>query len=136
LRRAIGVTPTRYYGGTIFIAVGVRRGFRRAITASARGRIRSRGRAFTAANPSAAVRDPVKYWHLVSGGRKASIAGAGGSDKRVLAGPGKIFGTYAAPVAANPFVDRAFAACQASVIAMITSEAPGLIEAEAGKMGG
>ena len=75
MKLAIGSSKLKTYGGgTIFITTGVRRGFRRAVTATRGGKLRVRSKPFTEANPGEAVRDPVKYLHIVTGGRKALTA--------------------------------------------------------------
>jgi hypothetical protein len=129
---AIGASKLRTYESTIFITAGVRRGFRRAVTRKARGGVKRLGKAKTAASPDLPAQDPVRYAHLVSGGRKAvSVV-----RSKVLYDPrsGKFFGRHVKGVAPNPFVDRAFDRTKTSVLEMIVHEAPDRICAEASKL--
>ena len=133
MKLAIGSSKLKTYsGGTIFITTGVRRGFRRAVTASKRGKLRVRSKAFTESNPQEAVRNPVKYLHLVSGGRKAITA----IKSKVLysAETNKFFGKSVAAAKPNPFMERAFDAAKEQVAETILGQAPERIEAEAGKL--
>jgi len=133
LRKAIGASTVKRYPSVLLVTAEVRRGFRRAVTASRTGRLRIRSRAYGKANPeSAKFRSPRKYVHLVVGGRKAvSIRSA-----KVLysAYTGKFFGRSVVAAAPDPFVDRAFAAAQAQVLAHVKSEAPQRIAAEADRL--
>lgn len=102
LRRAIGPGPLRTYPGTVFIAVGVRRGFRRRVSATRAGRLVVRRRA----TDEGAWQNPTKYLHLVTGGRKAVQArGKRLFDPRT----GRFFGREVRPARPNPFVARAAA---------------------------
>jgi len=167
LERALGPSKlSRYGGGTkLFIAVGARRGFRRAVSRTRGGKGKVLSAARTDRGEGAMVRDPIKYLHLVTGGRKVSTAGArlgayagasGGfrsitgrfmsgeelgwrraAGSRVLYSSylGKFLGKSARAVSPNPFMDRAFRQSQAAVMTLFESRAPGLIEAEAAKLG-
>jgi hypothetical protein len=132
MKLAIGSSKLKTYGSTIFITTGVRRGFRRAVTASRQGKLRARSKSYTAANPSEVVRDPVKYLHLVTGGRKAITAVK--SKLLYSAATNKFFGKSVAAAKPNPFVDRAFDAAKEQVAQTILSQAPPRIEAEAHKL--
>lgn len=134
MKLAIGSSKLKTYsGGTIFITTGVRRGFRRAVTASKHGKLRVRSKAFTESNPSESVRNPVKYLHLVTGGRKALMA----THSKVLysSQTNTFFGKSVRGVAPNPFMERAFESAKEQVAGTILSQAPAMIEAEAAKAG-
>jgi hypothetical protein len=133
MKLAVGSSKLKTYGGsTIFITTGVRRGFRRAVTATKTGKLHVRSKSFTESNPNEAVRDPVKYLHLVSGGRKAVTA----TKSKLLysAATNKFFGKSVAAANPNPFVERAFDAAKEQVTQTILSQAPARIEAEAQKL--
>lgn len=166
LERALGPSKlSRYGGGTkLFIAVGARRGFRRGVTRTKKGRGRILSQAKTDIGEGT-IRDPVRYLHLVTGGRKASVAGArlgayagasGGfrgitgrymSGKELgwqrAAGSRVLYSSYLGKFlgksvrAASPirFMDLAFRQSQAVVQTLFASRAPALIEAEAAKLG-
>jgi hypothetical protein len=141
LGSSLGTSPVRSYarGNTLFVAVGVRRGFRRAVTLSARGKLRARSKAFTAKadRPEnfglADFRNPTKYLHLVHGGRNAVTA----KDRKVLysAATDRFFGRSVAAAKPNPFVDRAFAASAARAADLVCQKSVELILAEAGSKG-
>jgi len=166
LERALGPSKlSRYAGGAkLFVAVGARRGFRRGVTRTRGGRGRILSQAKTDAGAGAAVRDPVRYLHLVTRGRRVSAAGArlggfgglwvprggwGGfttgedqgltrsASSRILYSSylGKFLGKSVRAVSPNPFMDRAFRQSQAAVTTMFESRAPARIEAEAVKLG-
>ena len=133
LKLAIGSSKLKTYsGGTIFITTGVRRGFRRAVTSTRGGKLRVRGKSYTEANPREAVRDPVKYLHIVTGGRKALTA----TSSKVLysAATNKFFGKSVAAAKPNPFMERAFDAAKEQVAETVIGQAPAMIEAEAQKL--
>lgn len=132
MKLAIGSSKLKTYGGTIFITTGVRRGFRRAVTATKGGKLRVRSKSYTAANPDEAVRDPVKYLHLVTGGRKAITA----TKSKLLysAATNRFFGKSVAAAKPNPFVAQAFDAAKGQVAETILGQIPERIEAEAGKL--
>lgn len=132
MKLAIGSSKLRTYGGTIFITTGVRRGFRRAVTATQHGKLRVRSKAYTQANPQEAVRDPVKYLHLVTGGRKAITA----VKSKILysAVTNRFFGKTVAAARPNPFMETAFDAAKGQVTETILSQVPERIEAEAQKL--
>jgi hypothetical protein len=130
LRAAIGASSLRKYGGgTLFVAAGVRRGFRRAVAEKARGGLKFMSQKATEANPGSPVQNPTKYLHLVIGGRKAISA----RNRRVLydARTGRFFGRQVAAVQPNPFMDRAFVKAQQDVSQQFIAEAEGRIVAEA-----
>jgi hypothetical protein len=132
MKLAIGSSKLKTYGGgTIFITTGVRRGFRRAITAGRGGKLRVRSKSFTESNPNETVRDPVKYLHLVVGGRKALVAT---SKLLYSATTNKFFGKSVAAAKPNPFLERAFDTAKEQVVATILGQAPEMIEAEAQKL--
>jgi hypothetical protein len=132
MKLAIGSSKLKTYGGsTIFITTGVRRGFRRAITAGRGGKLRVRSKSFTESNPNASVRDPVKYLHLVVGGRKALVAS---SKLLYSATANKFFGKSVAAAKPNPFMERAFDVAKDQVAETILEKAPKMIEAEAQKL--
>lgn len=133
LKLAIGSSKLKAYsGGTIFITTGVRRGFRRAVSSGKGGKLRVRSKPYTAAHPDEAVRNPAKYLHLVTGGRKAITA----VKSKILysAVSNKFFGKSVAAVKPNPFMERAFDAVKEQVAATILDRAPEMIEAEAVKL--
>jgi len=131
LATSLGPSKLRTYSGTqLFVAVGVRRGFRRAIHRTARGTLRYRSKKATAAaGPDAQIANPVKYLHLVTGGRKAVAAAARKSLYSAM--EGRFFGRSVAAAAPNPFMTRMFDSVAGSVVANITARAAVLIEAEA-----
>ena len=102
------------------------------MTASRNGKLRVRSRAFTESNPSEAVRDPAKYLHLVTGGRKALMA----TKSKILYSSltDKFFGKSVRGVAPNPFMERAFESAKEQVAGTIIAQAPTMIEAEAEKI--
>jgi hypothetical protein len=133
LRRAVGVSQLKTYGqGTIFITAGVRRGFRRAVTMRRNGRFARLSKAFSENAEQELMRDPVRYLHLVTGGRKAILQEG---KKLYSAQMNKFFGKQVAKVDPNPFVDRAFRAAKEPVLQIFEPEAPPAIEAEAAKLG-
>jgi hypothetical protein len=135
LAKALGASKLREYsqGGTLYVTSGVRRGFRRAVTMMRSGGLRVRSRAYTEANPNAAVRDPVRYLHLVVGGRKALSV----SKASVLydAATGQFFGTHVAAAPADPFMDRAFERAKESAADAILAGAEVGIAEEAQRLG-
>lgn len=133
LKAAIGVSPLRDYGGkTLFAAAGIRRGFRRTVYRTARKKLRFRGKARSGDDPAELWRNPVKYLHLVTGGRKAVTV----IHKKQLydAYTGRFFGKSVAAAQPNPFVDRAFAAAAPAVASMIEREGASQIVAEAERL--
>jgi hypothetical protein len=133
MKLAIGSSKLKTYGGgTIFITTGVRRGFRRAVTATKSGKLRVRSKPFTESNPGETVRDPVKYLHIVTGGRKAITA----TKTKLLysAATNRFFGKSVAAAKPNPFVEKAFDAAKGQVAETILGQAPARIEAEAGNL--
>jgi hypothetical protein len=162
LRLALGASALREYASGFFVAVGARRGFRRLVTAGARGQLKiARGSRPDAGEEDA--RNPTQYLHLVTGGRKESVAGArlGGygegtdilghgyrghfaipvgarrrASSTILANitSGRFFGKKAAAVPPDDFIDRAFAEAAPQVEAMLAEQAGPLIEAEAAKL--
>jgi len=130
LQTSLGPSTLRTYGGgTLFITTGVRRGFRRAVQATSRGKVRFLGKKKSEENPELPVQDPVKYLHLVIGGRKAIQAMNG--KKLYDARTGRFFGPSVAAAAPNPFMDRAFERAKTTVSEKITAEAEERIMAEA-----
>jgi hypothetical protein len=133
LQTAIGVSTLKSYpSGVLFIATGVRRGFKRAVQATSRGRLRFLGKRKTEDYPELPVQDPTKYLHLVTGGRKAISA----MNKKVLYDrrTDKFFGKSVAAAAPNPFMDRAYQRGRAAAVAKITGEAPDRIADEAARI--
>ena len=129
MKLAIGASPLRTYPSSLLVAVGVRRGFRRAVQGTQTGRTRYLGKQKTEASPELPVQNPTKYLHLVTGGRKAiSVV-----NKKVLfdVRTGKFFGKTVAEQAANPFVDRAYDRAKIAVAETITSQANDKVLAEA-----
>jgi hypothetical protein len=136
LENSLGTSKLSSYrsGNVLFVTAGVRRGFRRAVTAKARGGLRVRSKKYTIANPGDAVRDPAKYLHLVTGGRKAVQASK--APGLYSAASDRYFGKRVAATTPNPFVTRAFDSAQSAVVSMITERAAEGITAEAAKTGG
>lgn len=134
LERALGPSKlSRYRGGSaLFVTVGARRGYRRAVTATKRGKARILSKAKTEASPGAPMRDPARYIGVVSKGRKAVTAKGRSLYSRSL---DRFFGKSVGPAEANPFMDRAYRQAQGAVTAMFAAEAPARIEAEAAKLG-
>jgi hypothetical protein len=129
LRMAIGVSTLKSYAsGTLFIATGVRRGFRRAVQATSRGKLRFFSKRKTADSPDQPVQNPTKYLHLVTGGRRALEA----VNRKVMYDPrtGRFFGKSVRAAAPNPFMSRAFESAKSVAVNLITSRAPDLIDAE------
>jgi len=134
MKLALGTSPLRTYNSSLLIAVGVRRGFRRAVQGSMyRGgwarKTRYLGKKKTEATPELPVQNPVRYLHLVIGGRKAISV----INKKVLydARSGKFFGQQVAEQAANPFIDRAFDRAKVAVAETLTTQVEDRIMAEA-----
>jgi hypothetical protein len=135
MQLAVGPSKLRtYHGLTILVAVGVRRGYRRAVQGTRyRGgwarRTRYLSKAKSVANPELPIQDPAKYLSIVTRGRKALTATKG----KVLADvrTGRIFGKSVAAASPNPFVDRTFNAAKTTVGNQIASEAADRILAEA-----
>lgn len=109
LKESLGVSPLRVYrgGSMLFLAVGVRRGFRRAMVATRRGaKFLGRRKSAQAEQSGSPVYDPAKYLHLVSRGRKAVRATSG---KRLYdLRTGRSFGREVVAARPNPFIERAF----------------------------
>jgi hypothetical protein len=134
LKTSLGASTLRSYSSTLFITAGVRQGFRRAVQGTNyRGgfarKIRYFGKQKSADYPELPVQDPVRYLHLVTGGKKALSA----TNKKVLfdARTGKFFGRSVAAQAPNDFIERAFGEAKAVVADRIASEAADKILAEA-----
>jgi len=129
LQAAIGTSPLRVYrSGVLFITAGVRRGYRRRIETSMRGRLRYLSKRKSAANVELPVQNPAKYLHLVTGGRKAIHA----AGKKVLydVRTDRFLGRSVAAAPADPFVEEAFRRAE-TVVSAITSEATERILTEA-----
>ena len=141
METSLGASATRTYnasGGStkLFIAVGVRRGYRRAVVPKARGGLRYLGRAASVAaeaNDDANMRNPEKYLHLITGGRKAVMA----SNRKVLysALSGRFLGKSVAEADPNPFMDRAFDAASGQAAGEVLSVCAPAIETEAVALG-
>jgi hypothetical protein len=141
LKRAIGASTLRQYGGNkLFIAAGVRRGFKSAVFLGMKGKATGRLRlASKRGNTPGRIgqyqtsgeRDPVKYLHLVTGGRKAVAA----RNVKVLysSQTERFLGPSVAAVSPNDFVARAFESAQNSVSAAITARVESGILTEAAK---
>jgi hypothetical protein len=131
LKRAMGSSVLKTYGETLFITAGVRRGFRRAVSLARTGRWRIRGKKATGSAGGETIRDPAKYLHLVTGGRKAVEA----INARVLysAQSNTFFGRRAKAVAPRPFVQQTFGSVASAVSARICQEAAGRIVEEASR---
>ena len=136
LKTALGASTTRTYrheGGSskLFIAVGARRGFRRAVQATPRGR--KMGRVLSAARTEAGegdqVRNPTKYLHLVTGGRKAIHA----TNAKILyaALANRFLGKSVEAAKPDPFMERAYQDVAGRVADFVTEAAAERIEAAA-----
>jgi hypothetical protein len=142
LKLSLGASNLKVYGSgsadkLLFITVGARRGYRRAVTVAKRGRtlfgfgMKRRSKAFTQTAEQAMVRNPTKYLSLVEGGRSAITA----SGKVLYSAQSeKFFGKSASAVAANPFMEEAFSESRGGVVSQIESEAEAGIVAEAEKL--
>lgn len=134
MKTAIGVSSLKTYasGAVLFITAGVRRGYRRAMQATSRGKLRYFGKQRPAEKPDLPVQDPAKYLHLVTGGRKAIHAMSGKVlfDRRT----NRFLGKSVAAAKANPFVSRAFDAAKEMAVDHITTNAATRITAEAAKL--
>jgi hypothetical protein len=134
LALAIGHTPVKHYGdGILFTTVGVRRGFRRAVGHFKRGRVYRISKA-KSENTEGPFRNPTKYLHLVTVGRKAVSAIR--AKTLYSSQSERFFGKKVAAVAPNPFVTRAFDAVQSGIIGMMESRITTLIENQAAATGG
>jgi hypothetical protein len=135
LKLALGASSLKVYGSggdkVLFIATGVRRGFRRAVTPRRGGGSRRQSKAFTEIASQEQIRNPAKYLHLVTGGRKAVVASG-----RALysAQSDKFFGKSVAAAKPNPFMDRALHDSGPGIVTEITGEAERGILAEAEKL--
>lgn len=131
MRQAIGTSPTRSYsrGGAsrLFVATGVRRGYRRTVTPKRGGGARYRTKRYTEANPTEVVRNPAKYLHLVTRGRKAVAVRSARS--LYSAGNNRFFGKRAAAAGPNPFIQRAYDSSAGAAINMAQSIGGSLIDA-------
>lgn len=134
LKLALGTSPLRTYSTSLLVAVGVRRGFRRAVQGTnyrggwaSKTRYMSKKR--TEENPTVPVQDPSKYLHLVIGGRKAISA----TKAKVLYDlrTGKFFGQHVAEQSPNDFIERAFERSQATVVQSLSSQIETAVLAEA-----
>ena len=109
LGASLGASATRTYrhgegSSKIFIAVGVRRGFRRTVAMAARGKRLKFARGSRPQRGDEGVRNPSLYLHLVTGGRKALQAGRG----TIFHSANDRYFTRAAGVTPDPFMSRAF----------------------------
>lgn len=131
LKRAMGTSLLKTYPSVFFITAGVRRGFRRSVSRTRMGRWRVRGKRATEAAGQESVRNPAKYLHLVTGGRKPVEA----TDARVLYShqSGTFFGRRAAAAPSNPFVERAFAAAGPVTATRIMAEAASRLREESAR---
>jgi hypothetical protein len=128
LRQAIGVSALRSYSGgkLLFVATGVRWGFRRTATVTPQGKLQYVHSSRPESGAAGAI-DPARYQNPLMHGREA-IEPEPGKILHSLTGR---FFTKAAAAAANPFIERSFPAAAAAAQAAVTERAPDLICAEA-----
>ena len=105
LREALGGSKLHVYGDgrVMFATVGVRRGFRKEVQPTQRGGVKRVGKKLAPNQESAgggAIRDPVRYLHLVTRGRGALDSVKG----RVFHSVNGRFFTRTKAAAANPFM--------------------------------
>lgn len=134
LRQAIGSTTVKQYGYTLFLASGVRRGFRKVVSPKRRGRGTVIKRGVSAESADAGmVRNPTKYLHLIVGGRKAIHA----TKAKVLYSrqSDTFFGKSVQKTTPDDFVTRAFDSAKSQVIASVEAGIAEEIETEASRLG-
>jgi hypothetical protein len=129
---ALGASTTRTYGSDrstkLFVAVGVRRGFRRMLATKARRGIKFiRGSRPERGEEGAA--NPALYLHLVTKGRKQVTA----RNAKALfdATSGKFLGKSVPASKANPFIQRAYDSVGSAVSNQAAETGDALIAAEA-----
>jgi hypothetical protein len=129
---AVGVSTTRTYktqgSSKLFIAAGVRWGFRRTVSAAASGKLKI-DRASRPASGDDNVKDPAKYLWLVTHGRKAVAI----KDSKILydAFHNRFLGKAVQAAAPDDFIHEAFEAVGPALSATIASQGASAIEREA-----
>ena len=109
MEQAIGAGTLRTYrtaGSTrLYVAAGVRWGFRRSVTVTPRGKLKV-DRASRPDAGDAGSRDPAKYLWLVTHGRKAVAA----KDRKILYDgfSQRFLGRSVAAAEPNPFIERTY----------------------------
>jgi hypothetical protein len=130
----MGATNTKTYGGgaTLFVTAGVRRGHRRVVAPRRGGGSQVRRGAGAADAGKLMVRNPAKYLHLVTGGRKEVLA----KNAKVLFShhSDTFFGRRAKKVGGRDFVREAFDATASKVVSLLTTNAPDLVAAQAAQL--
>ena len=133
LALSLGASSTRTYrsagSSKLFIAVGVRRGFRSVVAAKKTGGVKVLRRAVAA--DSGNVRNPAKYLRLVTGGRKAIEAVAHKVLYSSMAN--RFLGKRVAAAPANPFIDRAFQSSASRIAGRVAETAAPAIAALAAR---
>ena len=131
MQQAIGVSTTRTYwaqgSSRIYIAAGVRWGFRRTVNL-VRGKLKV-DRQSRPESGAENVRDPAKYLWLVTHGRKAVAA----KDRKILydAFTNRFAGKQVAASTPDPFIQRTYNQVAPRVAALIAGQGAAGIECAA-----
>jgi hypothetical protein len=109
LAQAIGTSSTRKYGARLFIAAGVRWGFRRVVTVTPRGKLRI-DRKSRPDEGDQSARDPARYLNVLTRGHAIAATGE------------KVLG--------KPFIQETYAAIAPQVAALAAGQGLAAIENE------
>jgi hypothetical protein len=138
LERSIGVGRPKWYAhsGVMYLAVGPRSGFKKSVgyvEGSRGGRykvLRSAKQKATAKDQR--IQNPIKYAHLVEGGRRAVAA----TGKALYFYGMGLFRPRAASVAGRHFMARAWASASSAALSIMQAEIAVGVEREANKLSG
>ena len=135
LAEAIGVSSTRTYraagSSRLFIAAGVRWGFRRTVSRGPGGALNV-DRKSRPESGDAGARDPAKYLWLVTHGRRAIAV----KDRKMLydAFSQRFLGKAVAQADPDPFIQRAYDQVAPQVAAMVATQGAAAITQAAGEL--
>jgi hypothetical protein len=129
LKLSLGTKVSTYAAtNTVVGVVGPRKGFRRPIVRSKRGRLQQKKQA--AAADVVLYRDPVKYAHLAESGRKAVAAK---EKKTLVSASGEFLGRRVGPAPGRHFIRKASAVGRTEGLAIVARELAAGIEQEAAR---
>ncbi len=132
LAESIGVSTARTYraagGNRLFVAAGVRWGFRRTVS-QVNGRLKI-DRSSRPMSGEAGTRDPAKYLWVVTHGREAVAA----TDRKILydAFTNRFLGKQVPQARANPFIQQAYDEIAPQLASTIASQGAAAITRESG----
>lgn len=125
LEKALGLSSVKRFPSALFVTVGVRRGFRRAVAPTRHGGLRVLSKKASAAANEGSLRDPAYYINVVTSGRKTVVAGSRTPGAKTLfdSRSGRFFGKTARGVPPNPFMSAAFGQAQGPALAAMQAAA-------------